>query len=68
MVMRTCTTCRSNSGELPPNFARLPDGASLIHVTGRTVISKDGKTMTTTTKGTNEEGKKSSGKFIYEKQ
>jgi hypothetical protein len=38
------------------------------HVTGRTVISKDGRTMTTTTKGTNEEGKKSSGKFVYEKQ
>ena len=38
------------------------------HSKGRMVISKDGKTMTLTTKGTNAEGKKSSGKFIYEKQ
>ena len=38
------------------------------HTTGRVVISKDGKTMTLTTKGTNAEGKPSSGKFIYEKQ
>jgi hypothetical protein len=35
---------------------------------GRTVISKDGKTMTTTTKGTNAEGQPSSGTYIYEKQ
>jgi hypothetical protein len=39
-----------------------------FHATGRTVISKDGKTMTTTTKGTNAEGKPTSGKAIYEKQ
>jgi hypothetical protein len=38
------------------------------HVTGRTVISKDGKTMTTTTKGTNAEGKPTSSKLIYDKQ
>ena len=38
------------------------------HVTGRTVISKDGKTMTTTTKGTNAEGQPSSAILIYEKQ
>jgi hypothetical protein len=38
------------------------------HATGRTVISKDGKTMTTTTKGTNAEGQPSSGTLIYEKQ
>ena len=38
------------------------------HATGRTVISKDGKTMTTTIKGTNDEGKPTSGKAIYEKQ
>ena len=38
------------------------------HVTGRTVISKDGKTMTTTTKGTNAEGQPSSATIIYEKQ
>ena len=37
-------------------------------VTGRTVISKDGKTMTTTTKGTNAEGQPSSGTLVYEKQ
>jgi hypothetical protein len=38
------------------------------HATRRTVISKDGKTMTTTTKGTNAEGQPSSGALIYEKQ
>ena len=38
------------------------------HVTGRTIISKDGKTMTTTTKGTNAEGQPSSSTIIYEKQ
>jgi hypothetical protein len=38
------------------------------HATGRTVISKDGKTMTTTTKGTNAEGQPTSGTLIYEKQ
>ena len=38
------------------------------HTTGRIVISKDGKTMTLTAKGTNDEGKPYSGKFIYEKQ
>ena len=38
------------------------------HTTGRLVISKDGKTMTLTTKGTNAEGKPSSAKAIYEKQ
>ena len=39
-----------------------------FHSKGRMVISKDGKTMTLTTKGTNAEGKPSSGKAIYEKQ
>lgn len=38
------------------------------HVTGRTVISEDGKTMTTTTKGTNAEGHPTSATAIYEKQ
>jgi len=38
------------------------------HVTGRTVISKDGKTMTTTAKGTDAEGKPLSAKAIYDKQ
>jgi hypothetical protein len=38
------------------------------HATGRTVISKDGKTMTTTVKGTNEEGEPISGTIVSEKQ
>jgi|SRR3954470_23250467 len=38
------------------------------HVTGRTVVSKDGKTMTTTVKGTNEDGKPLAGTYIYDKQ
>jgi hypothetical protein len=38
------------------------------HVTGRTVISKDGKTMTLTSKGTNEEGQPYTAKAIYDKQ
>ena len=41
---------------------------SKYHVTGKTVISKDGKTMTTTTKGTNTEGKPSTSKAVYDKQ
>jgi len=36
--------------------------------TGRSVISKDGKTMTTTTKGTNAEGNPMSHTMVYEKQ
>jgi hypothetical protein len=39
-----------------------------LHSEGRMVISKDGKTMTLTTRGTNAEGKPSSGKAIFEKQ
>jgi len=38
------------------------------HVTGRTVISKDGKIMTATTKGTNAEGQPYTSKLVYEKQ
>ena len=38
------------------------------HVTGRTVISKDGKSMTPTVKGTDAEGKTTSAKVIYDKQ
>ena len=38
------------------------------HVTGRTVISKDGKTMTTTTKGTNSEGLPTTGTAVYDRQ
>lgn len=38
------------------------------HRTGRTVISKNGKTMTTTLKGTDEEGKPANTTLVYEKQ
>ena len=38
------------------------------HSKGRTVISKDGKTMTTTTKGTNAEGKPTTATIVSEKQ
>ena len=38
------------------------------HVTGRSVISKDGKTMTTTVKGTNDEGKPLTATYHYDKQ
>ena len=34
----------------------------------RTAISKDGKTLTVTTNGTNAEGQPSSGTLNYEKQ
>ncbi len=36
--------------------------------TGRTAISKDGKIMTSTTKGTNAEGKPTSYTMVYDKQ
>jgi hypothetical protein len=36
--------------------------------TGRTVISNGGKTMTTTTKGTNGEGKEFTSTFVFDKQ
>lgn len=38
------------------------------HATGRTVISQDGMTMTTTSKGTNAEGVEFSSIFVYDKQ
>lgn len=38
------------------------------HVTNRTVISKDGKTMTTISKGTNAEGKPVTATLVYDKQ
>lgn len=38
------------------------------HTTGRTVISKDGQTMTTKTKGINTEGKPNTAITIYDKQ
>jgi hypothetical protein len=38
------------------------------HTTGKTVISKDGKTMTNTSKGTDSEGKPFSFTLVHEKQ
>jgi hypothetical protein len=38
------------------------------HAAGRSVISKDGKTMTMTTKGTDAEGKPFSSTVVYNKQ
>lgn len=38
------------------------------HTTGQIVISKDGKTMTFTTKGTDADGKPAKTKIVYEKQ
>ena len=37
------------------------------HATGRTMISNGGKTMTTTTKGTNAEGKEFTSTFVFDK-
>ena len=38
------------------------------HTTGRTIISKDGKTSTLTTKGTNADGKPLTQTIVYDKQ
>ena len=38
------------------------------HTTGRTVISKDGKTSTLTTKGTNTDGKPFTQTIVYDRQ
>jgi len=38
------------------------------HSNSKTVISKDGKTMTLTTKGTDAEGKPTTATIVYEKQ
>jgi hypothetical protein len=38
------------------------------HVTGRTVVSADGKTMTQTAKGTDADGKPISSTLVYDKQ
>jgi hypothetical protein len=38
------------------------------NVTGRSVVSKDGKTMTTTLKGTNAEGQAYHATLVYDKQ
>ena len=37
-------------------------------VTGRSVVSKDGKTMTSTIKGTNADGKAYSATMVWDKQ
>jgi len=39
-----------------------------FHTKGRTVVSKDGKTMTVTSKGTNDEGKPTAATIVYDKQ
>jgi hypothetical protein len=39
-----------------------------FHVTGRAVISKDGKTLTQTSKGTDAEGKPTAGTRVFDKQ
>jgi hypothetical protein len=39
-----------------------------FHVTGRGVISKDGKTLTQTSKGTDAEGKPTAGTRVFDKQ
>jgi len=46
--------------------ARKKDGK--YHTTGRMVISKDGKTSTLTTKGTNGDGKPFTQTIVYDKQ
>jgi len=42
--------------------------SSKYHSTGRTVVSKDGKTMTTTAKGTNASGQDITLTLVYDKQ
>lgn len=46
--------------------AKKTDGK--YHTTGRAVISNDGKIMTVTVKGVNDEGMPYSGTFVYDKQ
>ena len=48
--------------------AMLKNTGTKYIATGQSVISKDGKTMTTTTKGTNAEGNPMSYTMVYEKQ
>ena len=38
------------------------------NVTGRSVVSKDGKTVTSTVKGTNAQGQAYNATIVYEKQ
>jgi hypothetical protein len=44
------------------------NSATKFHVTGRVVISKDGKTLTQTYKGTDTAGKPLSVKYVFDKQ
>lgn len=48
--------------------AKLKNTGTKYSTTGRSVISKDGKTMTTTTKGTGTDGKPISYTMVYDKQ
>jgi len=48
--------------------AMLKNTGTKYIATGLSVISKDGKTMTTTTKGTNAEGNPMNNTMVYEKQ
>ena len=42
--------------------------ATKFHVTGRVVVSKDGKTLTQTYKGTDAAGKRLNTKYVFDKQ
>ena len=48
--------------------ATLKKSDGKYRATGRTVVSKDGKTMTTTTRGTNADGKAFTNVMVYDKQ
>ena len=48
--------------------ATLKKSDGKYRATGRTVISKDGKTMTTTNRGTNADGKAFTNVMVYDKQ
>ena len=47
--------------------ATLKKSDGKYRATGRTVVSKDGKTMTTTTRGTNADGKAFTNVMVYDK-
>ena len=48
--------------------ATLKKSDGKYRATGHTVVSKDGKTMTTTTRGTNADGKAFTNVMVYDKQ
>jgi hypothetical protein len=48
--------------------ATVKQASGKFHAKGRTVISKDGKVMTTTVSGTNADGKAFSATLVYDKQ